>query len=334
MAAPVGRHASSTLDRKQGRKLTTDADRATAPESTVPPWDTALLDAIPDAIAVLDTRGVIKAVNRAWRMFTLDNGGNEVDTGVDVDYFGVCQRSSDNGCADATEVLAALQAVLGGESVERDVEYPCPSPAVGRWFVLRITRVDWPGVGLLISHTNISVRKVLEQDLERTALQDPLTRLANRAHFDQALAQALTPRPHRPTIADVGLLYMDLDGFKPINDTYGHAMGDEVLQTVATRLSKACRPQDTVARLGGDEFAIVAPRINAAGLAHLAARIREVISAPHRIHGSEVVVNVSVGTHLASSGEDCIAALNHADEAMYEQKRHTSADGTDASTGV
>lgn len=309
--------------------MTAHASPGTVLEPLVPPWDLALLDAIPDATAVLDAQGVIKVVNKAWRMFALDNGGSEVDTGLDANYFAVCQQAADRGCTDAAEVLAAMRAVLDGETVEREFEYPCPSPAVGRWFTLRITRVDWPGIGLLVSHTNISVRKMLEQDLERTALRDPLTGLANRARFDRDLTKALTPHTNRTAFVKVGLVYLDLNGFKPINDTYGHAMGDEVLRTVATRLSAVCRPHDTVARLGGDEFAIVAPRINAAGLADLAARIQEALGAPHRIHGSAIVASASVGTYLASQGEDCGAAVNRADEAMYEQKRRTHADATE-----
>lgn len=302
-------------------EVAAQTDVADSPGRPLPAWDMALLDAIPDAIAVLDARGVIRAVNLVWKMFALDNGGNDERTGVGADYFAVCRRSSEAGCTDATEVLAAMHAVLAGETVERDLEYPCPSPAVGRWFVLRVTRINWPAPGLLVSHTNISIRKMLEQDLERTASQDPLTQLANRNRFAERLTHALTPRPHRPASADVGLLYLDLDGFKPVNDTYGHAMGDEVLQTVASRLLKVCRPQDTVARLGGDEFAIVAPRIDAVALADLASRIQGTLSRPHGIHGREVVINVSVGHYLATPGEDNEASLHRADEEMYKHKR-------------
>jgi predicted signal transduction protein with EAL and GGDEF domain len=175
-----------------------------------------LLDALPDATAIVDASGAIVAVNRAWQMFTIDNGGSLEATGVGINYLEVCQRSAADGCDDAGAVASGLRAVLAGDTVESDFDYPCPSPEVGRWFVLRMTRLDRPEPGVVISHTNITRRKIAEQDLERRASLDSLTGLANRSLFDQALAKALTPRK-TPTDADIGLLYIDLDGFKPVN---------------------------------------------------------------------------------------------------------------------
>jgi len=293
-----------------------------SPYATVRPAATAaLLDAMPDATAILDGVGTIVAVNRAWRMFTLDNGGTTDATGVGVNYLDVCRRAAAAGCQDAVAASAGLVAVLGGETVECDLEYACPSPAVGRWFVLRFTPIAGPEPGVLVSHMNISRRKIAEGDLERRASEDPLTRLANRALFSQRLTSALTRRSARTARADVGLLYLDLDGFKPVNDTFGHAAGDEVLQAVAVRLKLLTRPQDTAARLGGDEFAVLAPRIAAHGLALLAARIEEALAEPHVIHGNTVEVSASVGAYLAGPGENVVAALNRADEAMYVAKR-------------
>src|SRR5664280_3074640 len=104
-----------------------------------PGFATDVLDALPDATAILDPTGSIVAVNRAWRMFALDNGGRPEATGVGVNYLDVCVRAAETGCADAEEVFTGLQAVLSGETVESDREYPCPSPTVGRWFNSRIT---------------------------------------------------------------------------------------------------------------------------------------------------------------------------------------------------
>jgi len=280
-----------------------------------------LLDAMPDATALLDRDGTIVAVNRAWRMFAIDNGGKPATTGVGVNYFDVCKRSSAAGCSDAAAVEVGLRAVLTGATVESDLEYACPSPAVGRWFVLRLTPVEGSEPGALVSHVNVSRRKRAEQELERKASQDPLTGVANRTLFTERLMSALKARSGRPPRKDIGLLFIDLDGFKPVNDTYGHAAGDEVLQAVAGRLSLLSRPQDTIARLGGDEFAVVAPRISAEGLAGLAARIGATLAEPHLIHGRPVAVGASVGAHMAGPGEDVHDALNRADQAMYAVKR-------------
>ena len=293
---------------------TTDADLA------------ALLDAMPDATAVLDAEGTIVAVNHAWRMFSVDNGGDPVKTGVGVSYVDVCVRAAAAGCPDAIAVHACLEAVLGGGSVDSELDYPCPSPTVGRWFNLRVTKIAGRRDGLLVSHVNISRRKTAEADLERRASHDPLTGLANRAKLTEQLSSALAPRSAMRQPADIGVVVLDLDGFKPVNDTYGHAAGDEVLQTVAARLKAIARPGDTVARLGGDEFAVLAPGMTVAGLAALATRIRDHLGEPYVIHGDHPDVGASVGTYLATAGESVTESLARADEAMYVAKRSWPAD--------
>ncbi len=160
-----------------------------------------------------------------------------------------------------------------------------------------------------------------EQALAHQAAHDPLTGVANRDLFAARLTGALTRRSGRPAGADVGVLYLDLDGFKQVNDTYGHDAGDEVLLTTARRLGDQVRPQDTVARLGGDEFAVTVPRITADALTALAARITAALAEPHLIHGRSVRVTATVGAHLASSGDLADDALRWADQAMYSGKR-------------
>jgi diguanylate cyclase (GGDEF)-like protein len=281
----------------------------------------ALLDAIPDITAVIRGDGTIVGVNRAWRMFALDNGGDPTTTGLGANYFAACERAARAGCPEAAAAESGLHAVLEGGSLEWDLEYACASPSVGRWFVMRATLIAGPEPAVLVSHMNITRRKMAEQDLERKASEDPLTGLANRALFARRLTSALKPRTTRSSLSDVGLLYIDLDGFKHVNDTYGHAAGDELLQAIASRLHLLSRPQDTVARLGGDEFAVLAPRITADGLAALAARIEAALTQPHLIHNHPIAVGASVGLHLAAPGESASESLHRADEAMYAIKR-------------
>ncbi len=281
----------------------------------------AVLDALPDATAVLDGAGTIVAVNHTWRMFSVDNGGHPDATGVGVNYLELCRRSADAGCADAALVRDGIQSVLDGKTVHRELEYPCPSPAAGRWFLLRVNPLPAPARGAVLSHVNITRRKQAEQELAHAAAHDPLTSLANRALFKERLAHALTARDGRPSRDGVGVLYLDLDGFKLVNDNYGHQAGDEVLLLTGSRLRKQVRPQDTVARLGGDEFAVLAPRITAKGLARLAARITDELRKPHFIHGETITVPASVGAHLAAPGESVKHALQCSDDAMYQVKR-------------
>jgi two-component system CheB/CheR fusion protein len=159
-----------------------------------------------------------------------------------------------------------------------------------------------------------------EDVLAHEAAHDPLTGLANRTLFMSRLATALKPRSGRPARSDVGLLYIDLNRFKPVNDLYGHDAGDEVLLTCSHRITSVVRPQDTVARLGGDEFAIVVPRITPTGLGALAARITESLAEGYLIHGVYVHVPASVGMHIADQSELGSDALRKADRAMYSAK--------------
>ena len=300
-----------------------DRDVDVQPEITF----TQLLDAMPDAAAVLDSTGAIIAVNRMWRAFTQDNEGSVTHTGVGANYLQVCARSAAAGCTDAVEVLAGIRAVLLGSTLESVSEYACSSSTVDRWFALRVTRIDgWPRCAL-VSHTNITRQKQAQLDLERKASHDPLTGLANRARLDKRLKAALTQRAGRPPRGDVGVLYLDLDHFKPVNDTYGHGAGDEVLQTVAARLRDLVRPQDTVARIGGDEFCVVTTRTTAEQLAAMADRIRDSLAQPYLVHGDLITVGASVGACMAVPGEDPEQALHRADQAMYAVKRRGHARG-------
>jgi diguanylate cyclase (GGDEF)-like protein len=278
----------------------------------------AVLDSLPDATAVVDEAGRIIAVNHAWRMFAVDNGGRPETTGVGVDYLAVCSRASGAGCTDAGRVADGLRAVLGGKTVQSELEYPCPSPAVGRWFLLRITRLAGGLSGAVVSHVNITRRKAAEEVVAHQAAHDPLTGLANRRLFASRLDGALSRRGGARVL---GVLCLDLDGFKAVNDTHGHDAGDEVLLAAAHRLATVVEPSDCVARLGGDEFAVLARRSSPEAVGRLRDRVAEVLREPHPVHGQLVDVPGSVGMTLASAGEVSAVVMRRADAAMYEVKR-------------
>jgi diguanylate cyclase (GGDEF)-like protein len=202
---------------------------------------------------------------------------------------------------------------------------------VGRWFNSRITPIGGSSGGAVASHVNISRRIQSEHELEHRASHDSLTGLGNRVQFNEELASALSGRPGRATEPDVGVLYIDLDRFKSVNDAFGHDAGDEVLLTAAHRLRTVVRPQDTVARLGGDEFAVCAPRITSEGLSNLAQRIGAVLAEPHQVHGTSVLVGGSVGPHLAAAGDSVAEATRLADQAMYLIKDTIHVEGAGSS---
>ena len=171
----------------------------------------ALLDALPDSTAVLDHSGDILAVNRAWQMFAVDNGGRTGATGVGMNYLELCERSAADGCADAAAAAAGLRAVLDGAAVYRELEYACPSPAVDRWFLLRITPLTGDKTGAVASHVNITRRKLAERELACRAATDPLTGLANRGLLRIRLDSALARRPELVASLQVGVLYLAVD---------------------------------------------------------------------------------------------------------------------------
>ena len=156
-----------------------------------------------------------------------------------------------------------------------------------------------------------------EQELHRMALTDSLTGLANRRAFidqlDQAHARAL--RHHTP----VSVLFCDVDHFKTINDTWGHAAGDAVLKQVAHRLREQFRTEDTVGRLGGDEFAVICEDESASPEV-LLDRARDALAPPYSVPGHLIAVTVSVGTAAPRHGESSAQVLERADSAMYVAK--------------
>ena len=169
---------------------------------------------------------------------------------------------------------------------------------------------------------SISERRAAEARILHLAHHDTLTDLPNRAFFEDDLSQAVW-RASRDPSAGAALLLCDLDGFKEVNDTFGHQAGDAVLQTTARRFLGCIRDHDTLARLGGDEFSVLLPWVTNASAAQLVAvRLVEAARQPIPINGQEVTVGVSVGIALlpahGSTGDALIAA---ADAALYEAKR-------------
>ena len=158
------------------------------------------------------------------------------------------------------------------------------------------------------------------QELKSLALHDELTGLPNRRLLMDRLASAIAhARRGQRTLA---VMFIDLDGFKQINDTFGHDGGDDLLRQVADRLVATVRQEDTVARLGGDEFMIALPELrHADDAAELGATVIQAISKPYRIQGQDVRVTASVGLSVYPiHGEDLETLMKSADLALYEAK--------------
>lgn len=225
---------------------------------------------------------------------------------------------------DVREVLAQARAVLrGGQPTA---------------FTLRLRRRDgetvWAETVLQAAHDaggrvlrlqassrDISERVALERELTRQACHDALTGLPNRTLFLDRLRHALERREGRAS--GPGVLYLDLDRFKVLNDSLGHRIGDLLLQEVARRLQGAVRPEDTVARLGGDEFAVLLAAVRGtAGAARNARRILQALQAPFLVDGHQRFVTGSIGVVVAEPGApEAHSVLRQADLAMFRAKR-------------
>ncbi|MEU1129426.1 EAL domain-containing protein [Streptomyces sp. NPDC005900] len=179
--------------------------------------------------------------------------------------------------------------------------------------------------GLIFNSRDVTERVRLQAQLQHNAEHDPLTDLPNRALFTRRVSQALTGR--RVTDRGTAVLFIDLDGFKAVNDTIGHQAGDELLVQAARRLQEAVRSGDTASRLGGDEFAALivgdGTRDQTAREQHiyeLADRLRITLSQPYAIDGNDVRVAASIGVAFAEPGIGAGELLRNADLAMYRAK--------------
>ena len=166
---------------------------------------------------------------------------------------------------------------------------------------------------------DVSERKKAQHDLEHLALHDALTELPNRAWFMDQLNRSLA-RTVRSD-AKLALLFVDLDGFKDVNDKFGHDAGDQLLFSVSGRLRAVIRPSDVLARLGGDEFTIICDDIASVDQASgIASRVMEAFERPFRIAPGDVSVSASVGVAVSDGSDTASSLLQAADAAMYRAK--------------
>lgn len=227
----------------------------------------------------------------------------------------------DLGCV-VHEVRRFLAASPGEEPTTR-IECRFKS-GDGGWLNVEST-VNRHHGGLIFNSRDVTERVRLQAQLQHNAEHDPLTDLPNRALFTQRVQQALSGR--RSTDRGTAVLFIDLDGFKAVNDTIGHQAGDELLVQAARRLHDAVRYGDTASRLGGDEFAALivgdGTRDRAARerqIGELANRLRLTLSQPYDIGGNDVRVNASIGVAFAEPGLGAGELLRNADLAMYRAK--------------
>jgi len=280
-------------------------------------WFRSLVQHSSDVVTVVDAHGVVRYLSPAGeRLFGRDPQaliGSVVTTLVrptDVSRLtaAVHRAASMPGASFLLEL-----AMAHSDGTWRDTETVITS------------LVDVPDVrGLVLNTRDVTERKQLQERLTHQAYHDGLTGLANRLLFQQRLATALADRPLR----SVAVLFCDLDGFKAVNDSQGHDVGDALLQLVFERLRRCVRGEDIVARFGGDEFAVLVTDADAEQAARdVADRMEVSLRSPFMLDDREVRIGVSIGIAVASDvAESVEVLLRNADLAMYRAKadRHAA----------
>ncbi len=226
---------------------------------------------------------------------------------------------------DRAALRAGLDAHVAGETAHFESEHRLRAPdGAYRWMLARGLAVrDASGRATRVagSLSDVTARKRIEARLQHDALHDALTGLPNRVLFGDRLEQALRRAARREEEVSCAVLFLDLDGFKIVNDAFGHQTGDELLSAVARRLESAVRPGDTVARMGGDEFTVLLEELSSVHEATLVAeRIQATLADPFRIAGQDLQIGASIGIALGSAGVGPKELIHEADVAMYRAK--------------
>lgn len=272
-----------------------------------------VFDSTTEGIMVTDASQRIVAVNRAF---------TEITGYSAVEALGHHPSFLSSGAHDAAFYRALTESLTSKGSWEGEItnRHKNGSLFVERLVINAVVRTGGIVSGYVGLFSDITQRKQKEQQLWHQANFDVLTGLPNRTLFLDRAEQVLTQSARRQQ--PVGILFVDLDRFKPVNDSFGHAMGDAVLKAVATRILSCIRAEDTVGRIGGDEFVVLLPIVSGSEDAALVARkILAALHEPFIIDGQKISIGACVGV-ATSSGEACTATelLQRADSAMYEAK--------------
>jgi len=283
----------------------------------------AVARALPDPIFIIDRQGTYLQVLGGSERSLYDSGRHlvgmqmqDVLPGDKAGFFlGIIAAAID------TKQLQVHEYSLSPSDFNNN---PGDGPEGEQWFQSRVYPIELeeneiPAVVLLV--INITERKIQEEELRRLSITDTLTGTNNRRFFLQALGEELdrVQRYRSPA----ALLLVDVDGFKGVNDTYGHASGDRALIHIVRHLEKNLRKSDIVGRLGGDELAVLLPSTDREHALYVADKlVSDIDKSTFSAEGKDICLTISIGwTEIAPEDETVNQILSRADEALYQAKR-------------
>ncbi|NLZ10181.1 MAG: diguanylate cyclase [Alcaligenaceae bacterium] len=278
----------------------------------------AALEYAGDALVLMDQRGNIISINPAFTQVT----GYTEEQALGEWFFGLVHKAS--GRHDKSFFRQAVNSVES-EGTWKGEAWGRRADGVVIPTFLTLSAIRHPTSNNVTHYvgvfSDISRQKEYEARLQQMAWYDDLTGVANRSLLIERGNRALLNAERHDTV--VALLFVDLDRFKAVNDTYGHAAGDELLRQVAERLCICVRASDTLARLGGDEFIVLLPEVTEENGANVVAdKIQRALSDPFLIDGHHVGIGASIGiAHYPQDGLDMPTLLQQADEGLYRVKR-------------
>jgi diguanylate cyclase (GGDEF)-like protein/PAS domain S-box-containing protein len=306
----LGTHSDIT-SRKQTEEALRESNR----------FQQAVFDSLVAHIVVLDHEGIIVLANTAWRNYALENCKNHGHSGelIGMRYLDVLACITHENAQTVAAASAGLMSVRNGDVAQFQLEHPFFTPFDARWFSMKVTSVHDAARRIVVSHEDVTNLKAAELASLTLANIDMLTGALSRRNFlnlaDQELARS--NRYGLPLM----VLMLDLDHFKGINDRYGHAAGDKVLQGFVSTVTDVLRESDLIGRLGGEEFAVLLPNTTMEGGRALAQRIIDSVrDSTVEVNGQRIPYTVSVGAGCLSGEPNFAALLAQADAALYRAK--------------
>jgi diguanylate cyclase (GGDEF)-like protein/PAS domain S-box-containing protein len=284
-----------------------------------------ILDSITEHIVVIDNSGDIQFVNRSWTTFGNKNACLIKKDWNGINYIDECNKAAGMGDKIGSKASKGIKNVINHKQSIFYLEYPCHSPQEKRWFMMRVTPLILSDKDyFVISHHNITERKLAEEDVEKAAKIDGLTNIPNRRTFDEFFYNEW--RRCRRLKKPISVALIDIDHFKILNDTYGHQSGDKCLIQVGKVLANfANRPGDICARYGGEEFALVwgdtTPKQARALAKKVLKRIVDLkIANKYSTTANHLTASIGLATVTPKKKSKPIKVISKADKMLYKAK--------------